>query len=69
MTPLTPYQPPDKEKEQDRIVAAGLGGALLGGALFALPGVVLGTIIGLVLGQMKNDEEREKHPPQESGPR
>ncbi|MCP4584185.1 MAG: hypothetical protein GY839_21440 [candidate division Zixibacteria bacterium] len=48
------------DKEQDRLAATGIGGALLGAALGGPVGVLVGGAIGLFLGHAKNEEEKSQ---------
>ncbi len=45
------------EKEKDRIVASGFGGALLGAAIAGPSGAIIGGIIGIILGNNINKKE------------
>ncbi len=47
-------------EEDDRIIGAGIGGALLGASLAGPPGAIIGGLIGLFLGDTVNKEKRQK---------
>lgn len=49
-----------KEEEDARIAGAGLGGVLLGASLGGPPGALIGGIIGIALGVMRNEELKKK---------
>jgi uncharacterized membrane protein len=49
-----------KLDEVDRIVWTAIGGALLGGTLFAVHGAIIGGLLGALAGAWRNDEIRKR---------
>lgn len=48
------------KEEQDRIIAALIGGGILGAAVGGTTGAIVGALIGVIIAEMKNKEQREK---------
>ncbi len=50
---------PELPREKvDRVIVAAMGGALLGGSLFAGTGAIIGVLFGAIVGAARNDEVR-----------
>jgi hypothetical protein len=57
-SPLPAGTPDPRQQEEDlgRVVAAVAGGSLLGGALFSVPGAMVGGLLGMMFAAVRNDE-------------
>lgn len=49
----------NESEETDRVVGAGVGGALLGASLGGPPGAIIGGLIGLFLAAAVNEDKRK----------
>jgi hypothetical protein len=65
--PSSPNLANDNDEQVGRIIASGSGGALLGGALFSLPGAVIGGLLGIVAAAIRNDELEKQKPTRRLG--